>query len=106
MDGSLGFDVGDGCVDVLWNNITTVQEAAGHVFTVTWVTFDHLVGWLETCVGDFRDGELFVIGFLGRDDWCVGGQREVNTRVWNQVSLELSKIDIEGTIESEGSGDG
>ena len=106
LDGSLGLDVGDRCVDILWYDITTVQETAGHVFTVSWVTFDHLVRWLETSVGDFRDGKLFVVCFFGRDDWCVGGEREVNTWVWDQVSLEFGKIDIEGTIESEGSGDG
>ena len=106
LDSSLGLDVGNRCVDILWNDITTVQEAAGHVFTVSWVTFDHLVGWLETSVGDFRDGKLFVVSLFCRDDWCVGGEREVNTWVWDQVSLELGKIDVEGTIESEGGGDG
>ena len=30
----------------------------------------------------------------------------MDTWVWDQVSLELGKIDVEGTIESEGSGDG
>merc|ERR1712131_135000 len=82
LDGSLGFDVSNRCVDILWNNITAVQEAACHVFTVSWITFDHLVGWLEASVGDFRDGELFVVCFFGRDYWCVGGEREVNTWVW------------------------
>ena len=43
---------------------------------------------------------------LSRDDWSVGNQWEMDTWVWDQVSLELSKIDVEGTIESEGGGDG
>ena len=30
----------------------------------------------------------------------------MDTWVWDQVSLELGKIDVEGTIESEGGGDG
>lgn len=30
----------------------------------------------------------------------------MDTRVWNQVSLEFSEINIQGTIESEGSGNG
>ena len=46
------------------------------------------------------------IYLLGRDDWSVGNQWEMDTWVWDQVSLELSKIDVEGTIESEGGGDG
>ena len=73
---------------------------------MTWVAFDHLVGWFEAGIGDFRDGKLFVVSLFCRDDWCVGGEREVNTWVWDQVSLELGKIDVEGTIESEGGGDG
>ena len=122
MDGSLGFDGGNGGVDVLGDNITTVQHAAGHVFTVSWIALDHLVGWFETSVGDFSNGELFVVGLnmkfeklcvgvkrtylLSRDDWSVGNQWEMDTWVWDQVSLELGKIDVEGTIESEGGGDG
>ena len=62
LDGSLGFDGGNGGVDVLGDNITTVQHAAGHVFTVSWIALDHLVGWFETSVGDFSNGELFVVG--------------------------------------------
>ena len=61
LDGSLGFDGGNGGVDVLGDNITTVQHAAGHVFTVSWIALDHLVGWFETSVGDFSNGELFVV---------------------------------------------
>ena len=49
LDGALGLDGGDGGVDVLGDNITTVQHAAGHVFTVTWITLNHLVGWLSSC---------------------------------------------------------
>jgi len=30
----------------------------------------------------------------------------MDTWVWHQVGLELSKIDVQGTIESEGGGDG
>ena len=52
LDGTLGLDGGNGGVDVLGDNITTVQHAAGHVFAVTWVALDHLVGWLEASVGD------------------------------------------------------
>ena len=70
------------------------------------VALDHLVGWLEASVGDLGDGELFVVGFLGRDDWGVGDQRKVNPWVGDQVGLELGKIDVESTIESQRGGDG
>jgi hypothetical protein len=74
--------------------------------TVSRIALDHLVGWLEASVGDLGDGELLVVSLLGGDDWSVGDEREVDSGVWDQVGLELGKIDVEGTIESEGSGDG
>jgi hypothetical protein len=47
------------------------------------------------------------VGGLGSaDDGAVSGQREVNPRERNQVGLELVEIDVEGTVESEGGGDG
>jgi len=106
LDGPLCLDGGNGGVDVLGDNITSVQHATGHVFTVTWITFDHLVGRLKGGVGDFSNGELFMVGFLGGDDWSIGGEREMDTWVWYQVGLEFSKIDVEGTIKSEGGSDG
>merc|ERR1712110_27531 len=89
LDGSLGLDGSDGGVDVLWYNITSVQHAASHVFTVSRIALDHLVGWLEASVGDFGDGKLLVVSFLGGDNWSVGDQWKVNSWVWYQVGLEL-----------------
>ena len=70
------------------------------------VHFHYLVGWLEASVGDFSYRELLVVGLLSRDDWSVGDQREVNPGVGHQVGLELSQINVEGTVKSERSGDG
>ena len=106
LDGPLGLDGGNGGVDILGHNITSVQHAAGHVLAVTWVTLHHLVGWLEAGVGDLSDGQLLMVGLLSRDDWGIGGQGEVNTWVGHQVGLELSEIHVQGTIEPEGGGDG
>jgi len=72
LDGSLGLDGSNGGVDVLGDNVTSVHHTTGHVFTVSWVTFGHHGGWLESGVGDLSDGELLVVSFLGRDDWGVG----------------------------------
>ena len=41
LDGSLGLDGGNGSVDVLGDDITSVHHAAGHVFTMSWVAFGH-----------------------------------------------------------------
>jgi hypothetical protein len=73
---------------------------------VSWIAFDHLVGWFETCVGDFGNGQLFVVGLFSGDDWSVGGQWEMDPWVWDQIGLELGQINVQRTVESEGSGDG
>ncbi|TKS69142.1 hypothetical protein D9C73_003206 [Collichthys lucidus] len=52
LDGALGFDGGDGSIDIFGHHITTIQEAAGHVFTVARVAFHQLIGWLKAGVSD------------------------------------------------------
>ena len=42
LDGSLGLDGSNGGVDILGDNITTVEQAARHVFSVSGVAFHHL----------------------------------------------------------------
>merc|ERR1712027_28638 len=74
LDASLGLDGGNGSVHVLGHNVSSVEEAAGHVLAVTRVALDHLVGWLKAVIGDLRDGELLMVGLLGRDDGGVGDQ--------------------------------
>jgi len=102
LNGSLGLDGGNGSVDVLGDNITSVHHAAGHVFTVSGVAFGHHGGGLESGVGDLGDGELLVVSFLGRDDGGVGGKHEMNTGIGDEVGLELGDIDVESTVEPEG----
>ena len=106
LNSSLGLDGSNSGVDVLWNDITSVHEAASHVLSVSWVALGHHGSWLEGGVGDLSDGELLVVSLLGRDDWSIGGKHEMDSWVWHQVGLELSDIDVEGTIESEGGGQG
>ena len=106
LDGPLGLDCSDGRIDIFGDNISSVQHTAGHVLAVTWVTLHHLVGWLKCCIGYLRHRKLLVVGLLSRDDWSIGGQREVDTGVWYQVGLELGQVDIQGTIEPQRGGDG
>merc|ERR1712106_758604 len=106
LDRALGLDCRYGCIHVLGNNIPTVEHAAGHVLANPWVTLDHLVCWLKAGAGNLSHRELLVIGLLSTNDWGIGNQREVNPWVWNQVSLELSQINIECSVKSERCRDG
>ena len=47
-----------------------------------------------------------MVSLLGRDDGSIRGKHEMDSGVGDQVGLELSDIDVEGTIESEGGGQG
>ncbi|GIL99776.1 hypothetical protein Vretimale_4897 [Volvox reticuliferus] len=47
-----------------------------------------------------------MVSLLGRDDRGVGAEHKVDAGVWHQVSLELSHIHVEGTIEAQGSRQG
>jgi hypothetical protein len=64
----------------------------------------HHGSWLEGGVGDLSDGKLLVVSLLSRDNWSVRRKHEVDTRVWHKIGLELGDIDVEGTIETKGSG--
>jgi hypothetical protein len=101
LDGALGLDGSDGGVDVFRDNITTVHHAASHVFTVTRVALSHHTGRLKGAVGNLSDRELLVVGLLSRDNRCIRGKHKVDTRVGDQVGLELGDIDVEGTIETK-----
>jgi len=106
LDGALGLDGGHGGVDVLGDDITTIHHAAGHVLAVAGIALNHHGGGLEDGVGDLSNGELLVVGLLGGDDGSIGGKHEMDTGIRHQVGLELSDIDVEGTIETEGRGQG
>merc|ERR1719225_889689 len=106
LDAPLGLDGGNGSVHVLRHNVSSVEEATGHVLAVTGVALDHLVGWLEAGVGDLRDSELLMVGLLGRDDGCIGDQGEVDPGVGHQVGLELSQVHVQGSVEPQGCSDG
>ena len=47
-----------------------------------------------------------MVGLLGGDDGSVRREHEMDTWVRHQVGLEFSNINVEGTVESEGGGEG
>merc|ERR1719228_1878580 len=106
LDASLGLDGGDGGVDILGDNITTVEQTTGHVLAMAGVALHHLVGGLKAGVGDLSYSELLMVGFLRGYDWSVGDQREVDSGVGNQVGLELGQVHVEGAVKPERSRDG
>jgi len=106
LDGSLGLDGGNSGVDILRDDITSVHQTASHILSVSWIALNHHRGWLEDGVGDFSNGQLFVVGLFSRDDWSIRGKHEMDSWVWHQVGLEFSDIDVKGTIESQRGGKG
>jgi len=48
LDGSFGFDGGNGGIDVFGDDISSVKHGASHVFSVSWVTFGHHGGGFES----------------------------------------------------------
>merc|ERR550537_106599 len=68
---------------------------------MTRVTLDHHRRRLEDGVGDLGNAELLVVRLLRRDDRRVGREHEVDSRVRNQVRLELSDVNVQCTVETE-----
>ena len=101
LDGSLGLNSSNGCIDILGDDITSVHEATGHVFTMSGVTLCHHGSGFEGRVSDLSNWELLVISFLSGDDWGVWWQHEMDSRIWHQVGLEFSDINVKSTIESK-----
>lgn len=82
-------------MNVVGDDISTVQQAGGHVFSVARIALHHLVVRLEARHRDFLHRVGLVGGLGGRDNRSVGHKREMDTRVWHEVSLELVEIDVE-----------
>jgi hypothetical protein len=106
LNGAFGLEGRNSGVHILGDDVSTVQHAGGHVLAVAGITLDHLVVGLEARHGDFLHGVGLVCGFGSGDNWSVGDEREMNAGIWHKVGLELVQIDVEGSIEAEGSSDG
>ena len=106
LDGTLGLDGGNGGVHILGYDVPSVKHAAGHVLSVAGIALDHLVGWLEAGIGDLGHTQLLVVRLLGRDDGRVGDKGEVDTWVRDQVGLELSQVNVQCSVKTQGGSDG
>ena len=106
LDCTFGLDGSNGSIYILRDNITTEKETASHVLAMSRIAFHHLVSWFKASISDFSYTKLLMVSFLGRDDGSISNKREVDTWVWYQIGLELSKIDIKGTIKTKRGSDG
>jgi len=64
LDASLGLDGCNGGIDILGDNISTVQKAAGHVLAMPGVALHHLVGRLKAGIGDLSNSYLLMVSLL------------------------------------------
>ena len=92
-------------VGISRDNISTVQKRTSHVMSGTRIADDHLVMRLKTLEGDVLDTVALVLRLGFGDDGCAGDEGVVDTGVRNQVCLELGKINIQGSFETEGRSD-
>jgi hypothetical protein len=104
LNGSLGLDGSNRSVDILGDDISSVHQTASHVLSVAGVALGHHGSGLENGVGDLGNRQLLVVCLLSRDDRSVRRKHEMDTGVRYQVGLELSDIDVQSTIESQGGG--
>ena len=81
LDCPLRLERRDSHMDVLRNDIATVEQTSCHVLAIAWVALDHLVVGLKAGHGDLLHRVGFVRGFGGRHDRGVGGKREVDAWV-------------------------
>lgn len=105
LNGPAHLDGRDGLVSITRDDISAVQERASHVMSGTRIADDHLVVGFETLEGDVLNTVAFVLCLGFGDDGGAGDERVVDTGVRNQVSLELGKINIQGSFKTEGCGD-
>jgi len=64
LNGTLSLDGGNGRLHILGDDISTVEQAASHVFALTRVSLDHLVSGLEAGEGHFGDRVLLMVGLV------------------------------------------
>lgn len=100
LDSALRLERCDSQVDILWHDISAIQETGSHVLSVARIALNHLVVGLEAVVGNLLDRIGLVRGVLGTNDRSVSNKREMNTRVWDKVGLELVEINVEGTVKT------
>ena len=101
LNSAFGLEISNCGVDILRNNITTVQHAGGHVLSVAGVALNHLIVGFEAGHGDLLNGVGLMRCLGSRDDGGVGNEREMNAWVWDQVGLKLVKINVQRTIKAE-----
>lgn len=95
----LNLDDDNGSLDICKYYVTKVQHVESHVLTTARVTFHHLAGCLKAGIGDLCYRKLPMVGFLIRDNRKICGQKEVDTEVEHQVSLEFGQGNIQDHIK-------
>ena len=122
---SLGWDVTDGCLDVVRDpfdkvgrvlvghfvhlgadlcggNLSSEHHGAGEVTSVTRISGAHHVLGIECLLGELRYRQDTVLLDILGGQGCESNQKEVKTRERNKVDGKLSKITVELSGESKG----
>jgi len=104
-DGAASLQLGNGSVDVLGDDITTIEQRTGHVLSLHWIAIDHLATALEAGGCDGGNIVRFVQNSVHMNDWRERGKRKVNSWEGDKIRLEFIQIDVQGTGKAKRNGD-
>ncbi len=95
-----------GSIDILWDNIPSVQKADCHVLSIPWITLDHLVLRLKAVLGELLNSHPLMVSLIIAHQGTIGGKGKMDPGVGHKVCLELCHVDIESPIKSQRRCDG
>ena len=78
---NLGFNMCDGGIDVLGDQVAAVEKATSHVLAGSRVALDQLIRRVEARACYFHHCMLLVSGFCAADDRCIGREREMDSEL-------------------------
>jgi hypothetical protein len=90
-------------IDVLGDNISSVHEAASHIFVsvLGGVATNQHICRFEYSARYFISCQSFMVSLLSGDERCVGTQGEMDSWVGHQVGLELSQVAVQVALETQ-----
>jgi len=105
LNGTLVLDSGHGGLDIRRSDISTVHETTGHELSVGGVTLgEKRSGLGHDSSGQLSYTESLMVSLLTGHERSVSRDEHVKTRVGNEDSGEVVDVNVQGSLETKGSG--